>query len=156
MRAALVAIAVAGCTTTGGGDDQQICADPEVAISLRDPSTGVCEAFDTSTCRGIPFPDWASCGGTCDSLGESDCLATAHCRAVYTGHVCPPGGCTDAPDLTFFGCWGTAPSSSLGGQNCWNLDPDQCAEDDECAAVFQATPSAPPLAWETCMPEAGP
>ena len=143
MRAALIALVLAGCTSTGG-DDQICAATPGVAISLRDPSTGQCEAFDTGGCRGIPVPDWAECGGACDALDEPTCLATAHCRAVYTG---------TAPDLTYDGCWGTAPQASLAGVACANLDPQQCSEDDECAAVFAATPSSPPLAWETCAAE---
>jgi hypothetical protein len=144
MRAALVAIAVAGCTSPGGGDDV-ICAEPAVAISLRDPASGLCESFDPSSCRGIPFPDWASCGGSCEALDEATCMATAGCRAVYTGTTSPA-------NLTYYGCWGTAPSSTLAGVNCWNLDPYQCSEDAECAAVFQAG-TTPPLTWETCMPE---
>jgi hypothetical protein len=142
-RALVIAIALAGCTTTGGGDDQ-ICAETtDLAIALRDPSTGQCQGFDGG-CRGIPYPDWAPCNGACDALDEATCEATAHCRAIYTG---------TAPNLTYYGCWGTAPSSSLGGVSCANLDPYQCSEDDQCAAVFAATPATPPLSWQSCIPE---
>jgi len=142
--AAVVVIALAGCVS-GGGDDQICPATAGVAFQLRDPATGVCESFDSGACRGIPYPDWADCTGACDALDEATCIATPRCRAVYTGTISPS-------NLAYYGCWGTAPSSSLAGVSCWNLDPFQCSEDAECAAVFQPG-AGPPLTWETCMPE---
>lgn len=145
MRAALLLLVAPACIFSGGGMADDVCplaADISTA-PLRDPSTGTCESFGGG-CRGIPYPDWAVCGGSCDALGEAACKDTPACRAIYTGTI---GG-----SLSYLGCWGTAPQSTLAGVVCANLDPFQCSQDQDCAAVF-AQPIARPMAWVGCIAE---
>src|SRR5512146_2834941 len=58
-------------------------------IQYRNPANGQCQSFgqpcDNSCglCPGVALPDWAMCGGACDSLTETQCLATPSCHAAY-------------------------------------------------------------------------
>src|SRR5262245_23124821 len=98
---AYLAGALVALTACNFGDDDCEPAPyrdyAEPAFQLRNPDTGVCEAFgggggggcDTcGNCYDAPTPpalerDWADCYGMCESLGESMCLATSGCRAAY-------------------------------------------------------------------------
>src|SRR4051812_35868048 len=94
MRQLLVVIFVAGCGLyTHGGEDDVCLPTPAVPAELfRDPSTGVCQAFGGGSCgpcgpcaeTGVALPDWAMCGGACDALDETQCLAQSGCHAAYT------------------------------------------------------------------------
>lgn len=143
MRALFPAlVATAGCFASPGGGDDICPLAGDVAFALRDPSTGQCESFGGG-CRGIPYPDWASCNGSCEQLGEAACLRTADCRAIYAG---------SAQLHSFIACWGTAPSSHQAGGDCTKLDPYQCSEHDDCSALF-AEDKTPPMTWVSCLAE---
>ena len=147
MRCISIPLALlAGCTFFGGGTGgDDICpatATPDLATApLRDPGTGQCESFGGG-CRGIPYPDWAVCQGSCEGLDEHTCRTTDLCRAIYAG-----------TQRQYVGCWGTAPQSHVTGGDCAAItDPYQCSEHDDCAALFAAA-IPPPMQWVGCIAE---
>lgn len=161
MRTLLLCTATAallgGCTFYFGGDDgDDICAypaaesDEALAVeAFRNPDTGWCEDWwgggGGGGCGAVgddpgapePQPDWASCYGFCEGLGEADCLATPTCRAAYLDSGldadCAPG--FDCGGAGFLGCWGTAPSGAIQGA-CEGLDAYQCSRHDDCTAHY--------------------
>lgn len=163
LLVATIAIAATGCDMywgghNGGEDDVACPAAP--AVSLRDPQNGACESLGDG-CRGIPFPDWATCSSACDALDEATCRDSSGCRTIYTGVVCPPtADCKQATTVTFLACWATAPSGPAEGGDCWNDDVQECSRHDDCATVYTSQEVAGPLAqslsFASCMPELRP
>ena len=127
--------AIAGCELYGG-DDECVVYDNQAgaaiqAYELRDPMTGACQAFGgcDNSCEpcasaALPEPDWAQCNGACEGLAEQACQATARCRAIYAG-------------VTFYQCWGIAPSGPVSGGSCSTLDAYGCSQHDDCMALHE-------------------
>jgi hypothetical protein len=154
-RAAFVLVLITnGCVS----DNNQRCLEAGNAdiadLSYRDPSTGQCESFgqpcDTS-CGPCPLsdilPDWGTCYGACDSLTETQCLATADCHAAYQDD--------SAAHPVFWGCW-DMPATTLHG-SCANLDAQTCSEHDDCSSLYTGPVNQPPNfvpSFESCQAEA--
>ena len=154
-RAAILILFISGCVS----DNNQRCleaggANSDIADLLyRDPSTGQCQSFGQpcdSTCGPCPLtdvlPDWGTCSGVCESLTESQCLATADCHAAYQDD--------SAAHPVFWGCW-DMPSTMLHG-SCANLDAQTCSEHDDCSSLFTGPVNQPPNfvpSFESCQPE---
>jgi hypothetical protein len=128
-------------------------AELQAALELRNPATGLCEAFSSGgggggcgTCGApcdeaadpIPNPDWAQCYVQCEGLDEGTCLGQSACRAAYT-------------DGVFHECWSTAPSGPIQGGDCTTFDAQTCSQHDDCVA-HHAT-GAPVGAFIACGPE---
>jgi hypothetical protein len=132
MRLAWAALVLlAGCDLYFGQHHQieDDCAPPEPipSISLRDPSTGLCNEVSLDCgCGpcGIDLPNEPQCGGACDGLPEGVCLASQGCHAAYAG------------DGTFADCWGIAPVGANEGGDCAAFDAFTCAIHDDCISVF--------------------
>jgi hypothetical protein len=154
-RAALVLILfISGCAS----DNNQRCLEAgtksDIAdLTYRDPSTGQCQSFGEgcdSTCGPCPLsdvlPDWGTCNGACESLTETQCLATADCHAAYQDD--------SAAHPVFWGCW-DMPATTLHG-SCTNLDAQTCSEHDDCSSLFTGPVNQPPNfvpSFESCQPE---
>ncbi len=117
---ALLVVVIAGC---GGGGD--VC--PQYVVVLRDPVSGACHDARPCDANGneIPIPDQASCGSSCETLSEADCVVAAGCRAAYLGG-----------SNSFLGCWGTAPSGPVSTGACAGLDAQTCSRHDNCSAWY--------------------
>jgi hypothetical protein len=170
MRSWLVlgGLLLTGCSLYFGGDDQPPpCegdyAGPNIpAQLLRDPQTGQCETWSYGCdpsyqcgCAPIeePAPAWPMCGGTCDSLGEVDCVNTAGCHADYTGTACPPNAdCTGLVGITFWTCSGIEQPPAEGG-DCWSLGADACLEHDDCATTYTPGTDGTATSFNQCIPE---
>jgi hypothetical protein len=153
-RLALLLLVVGGCTT----DNNQRCleAGTDIAdIEYRDPSTGQCQSFGQncdSSCGPCPAlsdiqPDWGTCAGACESLSETQCLATASCHAAYQDD--------SAAHPVFWGCWDMPPSGVLHG-SCANLDAQTCSEHDDCTSLYTGPVNQPPNfvpSFESCQSE---
>src|SRR5262245_42063756 len=116
LFAMLVVIGAAACD-----DDPYQCDYPPSgaedlgvgAYELRDPTTGTCQKYSTGQCPDPctpcaldqALPDWAACNTGCEALDESQCKATAGCRAAYAAS-------------TFYQCWSVAPSGPIEGGDC--------------------------------------
>jgi hypothetical protein len=97
-------------------------------IQYRDPATGQCQSFGNpypcdNQCGPCPgyadvLPDWGMCGGACDGLSETQCLATADCHATYQDD--------SAAKPVFWGCWNMPQSSTIHGA-CTGLDAQTCS-----------------------------
>src|SRR3954466_2325183 len=120
---ALAAAVLAGCTLyfehPAPPDAQCVRALPP-AISIRDPSNGVCQPVDfgcQDPCQpcgggGAALPDWATCDGRCEAhLDATSCAGAAECRIAYKDR-------DDGTPPQFLGCWGTAPGSSTQPVPC--------------------------------------
>lgn len=136
---ALLVFLIAGCGLSEGG---KFC--PEVLVSLRDPTSGACHNVGACDANGneIPFPDQASCGGSCEALSEADCVAVAGCRAAYIG----------GSGNRFLGCWGTAPSGQVHTGACAGLDAQTCSRHDNCSAWY-VEPSPGTTEFDRCVDE---
>jgi hypothetical protein len=153
---------LAGCNLYfSGGDDDPPCDDwgggglGQPAELLRNPETGVCEAFGVDwptpcdgtcgPCAGTsgggdssgapaedsaeraPNPGWGACESICTGLDEDSCLATDGCRGIY-------GAGIDSTE--FLECWATGPDKILI-EDCTGLDSYTCSQSDTCIAVHQ-------------------
>jgi hypothetical protein len=127
--------------------------------SLRDPSTGQCTTLGSPGCDPAcgqlcpatgALPDWAACGGPCDSLTEAQCLASATCHAAYQDD--------SAAQPVFWGCWGLPPSGPSTG-SCTNLDAQTCSEHPDCTSLYTGPVNQPPSfvpSYESCHPKVMP
>ena len=175
-RAAVLAVlaSAAGCLLTFDDDagDDVVCTPgrgPE-PIELRDPSTGVCQAFSGGAGGGCGddqpaterWPDWAFCYRGCEGLDESTCQTTPGCRAAYLlpwdAVPCLPGSACPVPAPIFRECWGVAQTGPVHG-SCDGLDAHQCSQHDDCAAFYLSTDPdnyGGRLAFANCGPENAP
>ena len=155
IRLACVFMILTGCGLYSHGDD--VCNAAFEAVpsqELRNPVTGICQAFGNGGCdsacgpcavAAIAPPDWAVCGGSCDSLTEGTCLATARCHAAYRD--------TDAQSPQFMGCWELPPSGVIEG-SCTGLDPQSCSEHDDCISLYSTPQTQGGITtFEACQPE---
>jgi hypothetical protein len=102
---------------------------------LRDPATGQCQSFgipcDPACGQACPAvgaePDWGACDGLCESLTESQCLASPTCHATYQDSPTP------AP--LFWQCWELPPSGAITGA-CDGLDAQTCSEHTDCTSLY--------------------
>jgi len=137
---ALLVVFIAGC---GLGEGGEVC--PLYVVVLRDPVSGTCH--DVRPCdasgNGIPIPDQASCGSSCEALSEADCVVAAGCRAAYIG----------GNSNRFLGCWGTAPSDPVRTGACAGLDAQACSRHDNCSAWY-LEPSPGTTKFDHCADEA--
>lgn len=114
---------------------------PIAAYELRDPVTGVCQAYGgygdcadpcspcaLSGAAEQAVPDWGQCYSQCESLDETTCRSTSACRAVYAG-------------TAFHQCWAVAMSGPIQG-SCSGLDAYACSQHDDCVAVHAGTSGA--------------
>jgi hypothetical protein len=162
----LGSLLIAGCNLYFGGDDQPpMCTEPYpgAPLDVRNPQTGECEAGWGGGGGGCgigndvgagALPNWATCGGPCDALGESACLATTGCHAEYTVAAYdspPPGGFN-----LFWTCAATAPYGDPSAV-CDSLNAQDCAERDDCASTYNFTydGSSATHAFGQCFPEPG-
>jgi hypothetical protein len=154
-RIACLLFLVGGCFTTEKPCVQNTRGAGIADLLYRDPATGQCESFgqpcDTSCgqlCPGYGLaPDWATCGGACDSLTETQCLATPSCHAAYQDD--------SAAHPVFWGCWEMPPSGTLHG-SCANLDAQTCSEHDDCFSLYTGPVNQPPNfvpSFENCQPK---
>ena len=109
---------------------------------LRDPNTGICQAFgDPFPCDSqcgpcaetgvdIAQPDWGSCFSQCEGLAEDACVAATGCFAAYTDFPTAD----QAPK--FLGCWQTAPSGPVSTGSCKDLGAQECSRHDNCGAHY--------------------
>jgi hypothetical protein len=149
----VVVAAAAGCS------DPKVCnyanAGAAVAdLQYRDPQSGQCQSFGTpcdSACgpcplyAGAAMPDWAPCYGACESLTESQCLASASCHTAYSDDP--------TPNPVFLGCWELPPSGAITGA-CDNLDAQTCSEHTDCASLYTGPVNQPANfvpSFEKCM-----
>jgi hypothetical protein len=164
----------AGCSIYFGDDDDDgddTCEEWDdggafPAQGLRNPYNGACEfqgggcgcggcpPYGDAEAEPAPLPNWATCPGACEGLDELTCLATADCRAAYTGGWCPPWADCAEPQQAFLECWGTAPGVITTDQ-CWGLDAESCSYSDACSAVYTSDSSGQ-LAFLGCQPESQP
>nr|MBA3452041.1 hypothetical protein [Deltaproteobacteria bacterium] len=154
-RYAAILLLLAGCDLYFGGDDEPPCtgygigASPVAPNELRNPQTGQCQSYGggggcydyvdgDGRCAPCaydvaPQPDWGSCYSTCDGLDESTCLAAPGCIAAYDENT----DYADAPsEISFKGCWATAPSGPIQGGGCWELDAQACSRHDDCSMYY--------------------
>ncbi|HEV7556990.1 MAG TPA: hypothetical protein VGO00_16100 [Kofleriaceae bacterium] len=148
----VVAVLSAGCNLYWGhhgGDD--ICPvynqdEAEPAIQLRNPETGICESVGGggggcgSSCGGpcaepggVQEPNWPTCQGSCEGLGEAACLTSATCHAAYV----LPIGSNMAP--TFWQCWDTTTFGGVPPKTtaaCTTLVAEQCIFRDDCIGIY--------------------
>ncbi|MFH0901833.1 MAG: hypothetical protein V2A73_14480 [Pseudomonadota bacterium] len=119
-----------------------LCEEEPEVVSLRNPATGLCESFLFDPCgRGqtgdgllpVPgMPDWGACFDRCSELREGACLTAEGCRAAYLVDESMAEG--RAPE--FLGCWATAPSGPVQGDNCIGLSAQACSRHDDCFAYY--------------------
>ncbi len=144
MRTLCLAVLLVACT-----DTKKPCvynAQPGIAdVQYRDPTTGQCESFGTTypcdpACGQVcpetgigARPDWAMCGGACDSLTEAQCLASTSCHAAYQD--------SPSPTPEFLGCWDLPPSGPVTG-SCTNLDAQTCSEHPDCTSLYTSSVNA--------------
>ncbi len=151
---ALLITLLAGCTDTTPPPCDY--ATPGIALEYRDPSTGQCESFSSpceqacGPCDDLatePPPNWPQCYGTCESLGETACLATPSCHAAYQDD--------SASKPVFWGCWDPPPSGAVEG-SCTGLDAATCVAHDNCTSLYTGPVNQPPNfvpSFESCQPE---
>jgi len=134
------------------------CLDEGIADALlRNPDNGQCESFGPvcdpqcgQSCPelGIPAPPaWATCNGACESLTETQCLATSDCHAAYQDD--------SAASPVFWGCWDLPPTVAAHG-SCANLDSQTCSEHDDCISLYTGPVNQPPNfvpSFESCADE---
>jgi len=149
----LFLVLVGGCFT-----DNKPCLQNTAGIadiSYRNPATGQCQSFgqpcDTSCGQlcpaGVALPDWGVCGGACDALAETQCLATPNCHASYQDD--------SAAHPVFWGCWEMPPTGTIHG-SCASLDAETCSEHDDCFSLYTGPVNQPPNfvpSFESCQPE---
>jgi hypothetical protein len=123
----LIGCGVNGTESAGGG----VC--PDIAFSLRDPSSGACHVVTACDAGGNDDPALvqAPCQGFCDSLPEADCISTAGCHRAVLVERNPAMG-------RFFGCWNIAQPGPIETAICGGLDADGCSRHDTCAAWYQS------------------
>ena len=159
MRAVPLIAVLAGCLYSS--DKPPPCqygvAKAPAQPALRDPANGQCEVQSYpcdpacgQTCAGVAIanPDWATCGGACESLNEAQCLATPTCHAAYQD--------SPTPTPTFWGCWDLPPSGAAQG-SCTNLDAQTCSEHPDCTSLYTSPVNQGPgfvPSFERCNPEA--
>ncbi len=168
----LPALLCSGCFIYSDDDDCDYGGAAEgaadfLAVELRNPFTGACEAGGGGGgggggCYQDEAPtapeDWAQCYGGCEGLDELTCLATPACRASYVSNCADWQGCSEQT-YTFFECWGTAPSGAIQGGSCEGLDAYQCSRHDDCVAQHYASSSCgggTPAEGADCAPEIDP
>jgi len=149
MRAISIFLVLAACTTT----KKPVCNyqedEPGIAeIQYRDPQSGQCQSFGSpypcdpqcgqlcpATGAGDALPDWAMCGGACDGLSETQCLASPSCHAAYQD--------SPTPSPTYWGCWELPPSGAITG-SCSGLDAQTCSEHTDCVSNYTSPVNAGP------------
>jgi hypothetical protein len=156
MRTVAVLLVVGGCLYTDPSPPPpcEYAGEAAPAQELRDPQTGQCEAYgppcDPACGQACPEtaaiaePDWASCGGSCESLTESQCLASPTCHAAYSD--------TPTPSPAFQGCFELPPSGAIEG-SCTSLDAQTCSEHPDCTSLYTSSVNSGPNfvpAFEKC------
>jgi len=156
MRTVALLLVVTGCLYTDNPPPPPPCAVAEQAPAqeLRDPATGQCESFgypcdpacgQQCPATGIAEPDWGSCGGACEALTETQCLASSTCHATYQD--------SPTPQPTYWGCWELPPSGAITG-SCDNLDAQTCSEHPDCTSLYTSPVNSGPNfvpAFERCV-----
>ncbi len=176
-RLVAVLVLLSGCDLYWGGNSgDDICESDscgcglggtkEVPVGLaqqhRNPDTGNCEDVGWGGCSDPCLPcaalvppqqDWGVCGGSCDLLDESACLAATGCHAAYTENdgLAKPG-----TPPSFRGCWNVAPSGPVHG-SCNGLSAYECSRHDDCSAMYVDTvgpaDQISSTSFERCAPE---
>jgi hypothetical protein len=154
-RAAIILIILThGCASNN--DQRCLQAGAGIAdVLYRNPETGQCQSFGQTCdalcgpCPGLAelVPDWGTCSGACDSLTETQCLATASCHAAYQDD--------SAAHPVFWGCWDMPQTGPLRG-SCANLDAQTCSEHDDCSSLYTGPVNQPPSfvpSFESCQAE---
>jgi hypothetical protein len=114
---------------------------PEPRIALRNPFTNSCEQFHVPSmvCPDEREPPtWAACNACTDISSQTECLATAGCRATYDNCYLLDEPCINL--RVFVGCVGVDRAGPVAGA-CDALDADGCSSRDDCAAWFQHHPT---------------
>jgi len=143
VAVALPVLLASGCSFYTSDDDCQYGGGAPLFIALRNPVTGQCDGGGGGgdPCNPDKVPpesdDWAQCYGACDNLDEQSCLAAPGCRAAYVSSCIEGFGCSEE-SVTFYGCWGTAPSGPVEGGGCEGLDAYECSRHDDCSAQHYA------------------
>ena len=166
MTKGLVAFAVVllcGCDLYFGGGDDEPCPPYgrdglAPAQELRNPNTGQCEYYGGNyPCDGVcgpceyddpgvgASPNWGACYGHCSGLDEGTCFITAGCYAAYLEDPAADG------KRDFWGCWNTVADFSVPSTGCYNLDAQQCSQNDTCIAVYAGFDQK--TAFQSCEPE---
>lgn len=151
----------AACTGEEHCDYYEGAPTADQAVSqLRNPETGICESFSQGgggtrgggDCGDYAFeeapiyiPDWATCGGLCESLLEADCLAASECRGAYLGSGAEP---------SFFQCWAVAPNGGIT-QDCAEYGAEDCSRHSDCISVHDLAPNDGFGNFASCAPEPG-
>jgi hypothetical protein len=136
----VAALAAPGCVFFEDDDDDtckwEATGQPTdiAAYELRDPLTGVCQAFGGGGGCSDPcapcsmagfeeaYPDWGQCYTGCEGLDEGTCKSRSACRAVYEGSA-------------YHDCWAVGGSGPIQGGGCSGLDAQSCSLHDDCVAV---------------------
>jgi hypothetical protein len=150
-----IAVAASGCSLHFSDDDpgDDTCLTPlngeEDSLGaplpdLLNPETLQCETYGGGGgCRcgenceptdQAPAPTWAYCYGSCDSLGEDDCLAATECRATYDYNCYTGRGPCEAL-VPFIGCHGTDMTGPISGGSCAGLSAQECSRHNDCIAL---------------------
>jgi len=157
MRSAFaLLILITGCDLYfSDGDDCAFATDVAPAQELRDPETGQCQPWGFPGCDDAcapcaaevtAQPDWGACLSSCDELGETPCMDTPGCRAVYDANTD-----VDQPPQ-FLACWSIAPSGPAPG-GCDGLDAYECSRHDNCVAFYDDDEDGSPLVFRGCKLE---
>ena len=137
------------CPVYGGG------AEGVPAQDYRDPTTGICNYYDNGgggctydsngCCQYYPSAGGAlapsysgsTCDGSCEALGESDCVNTYGCHAEYGQQYAYPDVTDSAGNqVQFLGCWDIQPLTPIEGGQCQGLDAYTCAQHDDCVSIM--------------------
>lgn len=114
---------------------------PEPRISLRNPTTLVCEPFHvpSPTCPDESEPPtWATCNACSNIATQAECLAAAGCRATYDNCYLFDEPCIGG--RVYVGCVGVDRAGPVAGA-CEDLDANDCSSRDDCAAWYQHHPT---------------
>jgi hypothetical protein len=163
-------LAASGCTLhfsddTGDDDTCDLAGAEPAPNELRNPQTLTCESFGYGGCEpgcpcpalDVPIPTWGVCGHACETLGETDCVLAAECRAAYdwgcwtNDSICPL-------ETPFLGCYPTDQQGPVGGGGCEGLDSWSCSMHNDCIALHteQCTPTQCWLEFRECVSEPTP
>jgi hypothetical protein len=145
----------------------------------RNPQTGTCESFGSGGGGNVgcgdyggpdhadeadPFTtDWGLCNTDCEAMDEDTCLASDHCRGIYTpGCAVAADAPCDMPDMpgdpVFQACWSKAQSGPFEDTRCSDYGADECSRHVECIAVhnFDASTGLGDVGFIRCDDEPAP
>ncbi|MBX3155579.1 MAG: hypothetical protein KF773_06250 [Deltaproteobacteria bacterium] len=142
MTALLLLSGFSACVLFDDGGGRRCNFAAIAPAPVRNPTTLLCEARDTSCPPGCPCPEttadlappvtWGSCGSPCEALGEAQCAADPSCRIVKQASCAVSGTCT----TDYIGCFPTdnAADSSV---DCAFADAETCSRSNECTAFHE-------------------